>query len=239
MGTKQVRAASSGGIRGDTVGKIDGQERDRYPLALELPADLETPAVLVDLNILQGNIDRMQTLAEGAGLALRPHVKTHKSVGSTPTVLAARRFDGLTEIRPGNYVFMDQTPLRLGLIPPSRLALSVLTTVISTNDRYAIVDAGSKTLSSDRGAHGADGLAGFGRAFVLGTANDREASLVVEKLSEEHGFVVSGGRRLNPGDRLQVFPNHACPVVNLARALCVRSGAAIESWTVDAAGCVR
>jgi D-serine deaminase-like pyridoxal phosphate-dependent protein len=43
------------------------------------------------------------------------------SVGSTPTVLACRNFEGITEIRPGNYVFMDRTPLRLGLIDANRI----------------------------------------------------------------------------------------------------------------------
>ncbi len=161
------------------------------------------------------------------------------SVGSTPTVLAARRFEGLTEIRPGNYVFMDQTPLRLGLIPPSRIALSVLTTVVSVNDRYAIVDAGAKTLSSDRGAHGTDGIAGYGQALVLKASAGKEALLTVAKLSEEHGFVVCDSRFLAPGDRLQIFPNHACPVVNLARQLHVWNGSTVEVWAVDAAGCVR
>ncbi len=161
------------------------------------------------------------------------------SVGSTPTVLAAQRFEGLTEIRPGNYVFMDQTPLRLGLITPSRIALSVLTTVVSVNDRYAIVDAGSKTLSSDRGAHGTAGIAGYGRALVLKAPADREKLLSIAKLSEEHGFVVPSGRSLVPGDRLQIFPNHACPVVNLTRQLYAWNGSTVETWAVDAAGCVR
>ena len=161
------------------------------------------------------------------------------SVGSTPTVLAARGFEGLTEIRPGNYVFMDQAPLRLGLITPSRIALSVLTTVVSVNDRYAIVDAGSKTLSSDRGAHGTAGVAGYGRALVLKVPPEREALLPLAKLSEEHGFVVPNGHPLAPGDRLQIFPNHACPVVNLTRQLYAWNGSTVEAWAVDAAGCVR
>ncbi len=161
------------------------------------------------------------------------------SVGSTPTVLATREFEGLTEIRPGNYVFMDQTPLRLGLITPRQIALSVLTTVVSTNAHYAIVDAGAKTLSSDRGAHGTTGIEGYGVAFGLGDPNDPPEPLTVAKLSEEHGFIIPGAVRLKPGDRLQIFPNHACPVVNLARELVVVDGASMDVWAVDAAGCVR
>ena len=161
------------------------------------------------------------------------------SVGSTPTVLATKRFEGLTEIRPGNYVFMDQTPLRLGLITPRQIALSVRTTVVSTNAHYAIVDAGAKTLSSDRGAHGTTGIEGYGVAFRLDAPSGPAAPLTVAKLSEEHGFIVADADRLKPGERLQIFPNHACPVVNLARELVVLDGASIDTWAVDAAGCVR
>ena len=161
------------------------------------------------------------------------------SVGSTPTVLATREFEGLSEIRPGNYVFMDQTPLRLGLITPRQIALSVLTTVVSANAHYAITDAGAKTLSSDRGAHGTTGIQGYGVAFRLGDPTDPPEPLTVAKLSEEHGFIIPGAARLKPGDRLQIFPNHACPVVNLARELVVLDGPSMDVWAVDAAGCVR
>jgi D-serine deaminase-like pyridoxal phosphate-dependent protein len=161
------------------------------------------------------------------------------SVGSTPTVLATAHFEGLTEIRPGNYVFMDQTPLRLGLVLPGQIALSVLTTVVSTNAHYAIVDAGAKTLSSDRGAHGTTGIEGYGVGYRLGDPSGAPPPLMVAKLSEEHGFIIPGADRLQPGDRLQIFPNHACPVVNLARKLVVVDGASIDFWAVDAAGCVR
>ena len=40
--------------------------------------DLETPSVLVDLDRLEKNIARMSERARAAGIALRPHAKTHK-----------------------------------------------------------------------------------------------------------------------------------------------------------------
>ena len=42
-------------------------------------ADLKTPAVLIERSRLQANIGRMQAAADDAGVALRPHAKTHKS----------------------------------------------------------------------------------------------------------------------------------------------------------------
>ena len=162
------------------------------------------------------------------------------SVGSTPTVLAAEDFSGLTEIRPGNYVFMDHTPLRLGLIEPQRVALTVLATVISKNDEYFITDAGSKTLTSDQGAHGLQGAPGYGAAYAPGDFAARSRPLTVAKLSEEHGFVSRGPSDLPLGSRLRIVPNHSCPVANLAGSYCVVDGDELgPTWPAEAAGLSR
>jgi D-serine deaminase-like pyridoxal phosphate-dependent protein len=162
------------------------------------------------------------------------------SVGSTPTVLAAECFDGLTEIRPGSYIFFDLTAVRLGVAELNDVALSVLTSVVSVNDEYTIFDAGSKALSSDLGPHGTVGAKGFGTAFLAQTDICEERSpesLLVEKLSEEHGFLKSGNRKMAVGDRLRIVPNHCCPVANLARELVwVEEGKEIQHWRVAAAG---
>lgn len=156
------------------------------------------------------------------------------SVGSTPTVLANAGLDGITEIRPGNYVFLDLTQVALGVAGLTDVALSVVGTVVSRNDTYAIIDAGSKVLSSDRGPHGSDALQGYGLAFAMG-AGQGEAGLPVAKLSEEHGFVAHAGRELRIGSRLRVFPNHACVVANLARSLwAFDADGGIEEWPVEA-----
>lgn len=157
------------------------------------------------------------------------------SVGSTPTVWKNGGFDGISEVRPGNYVFMDLTQVALGLVPRQDLALSVLATVVSCNDTYAIVDAGSKVLSSDRGPHGSTLLDGYGLATR--PSEPDAPDMPVTKLSEEHGFVAHGGRRPALGERLQIFPNHACTVVNLAHEfLVLDESGVVESWPVDAQG---
>ncbi len=159
------------------------------------------------------------------------------SVGSTPTVLASEEYSGLTEIRPGNYVFMDHTPLRLGLIEPGRVALTVLATIISRNGEYFITDAGSKSLTSDQGAHGLQGAPGYGTAYTLADFPRRRSPLTVAKLSEEHGFVPRGSSCLPLGSRLRIVPNHSCPVANLARSYAVVDGGEVtETWTAEAAG---
>ena len=149
---------------------------------------------------------------EAAGVVV-PEV----SVGSTPTVLASDDFEGITEIRPGNYVFMDRTPVRLGLAAEDDVSLTVLATVVSINDSWIIVDAGSKILSSDGGAHGALGE-DFGLAYPVMGDGSLSRPLPVGRLSEEHGWLVRNGTDLAVGTRVRILPNHSCPVANLARA---------------------
>lgn len=162
------------------------------------------------------------------------------SIGATPTVLASDNFEGVTEIRPGNYVFFDQTARRMGLIDMEAIALSVLATVVSANDEYAIVDAGSKVLSSDSGAHGTAGNVGFGVAYPADRFGDSTAELMVQRLSEEHGWLKRGANDLPVGSRVRIIPNHSCAVVGLADQLSIiRNGNHIDDWTVAARGCVR
>jgi D-serine deaminase-like pyridoxal phosphate-dependent protein len=133
------------------------------------------------------------------------------SVGSTPTALSAGAVPGVTEMRPGNYVFYDRMQLGLGSANTRDCALSVLATITSrpTADR-AIIDAGSKTFALDRGAHGMETVQGFGEDLTHG--------LVIDHLSEEHGIIVRAEHQSDPsvGDRLRFLPNHACTAANLA-----------------------
>ncbi len=144
----------------------------------------------------------------GRGLACRV-----VSVGSTPTVCAAGAVAGVTEIRPGNYVFFDRMQAALGVTTREACAQTVLATVISrpAPDRI-VVDAGSKTFALDKGAHGLETLAGFGEDVQFG--------LVLERLSEEHGIITTTPpSAVEVGARLRFLTNHACTVANLAEVL--------------------
>jgi D-serine deaminase-like pyridoxal phosphate-dependent protein len=158
------------------------------------------------------------------------------SVGSTPGIDALATTPGVTEIRPGNYVFYDAMQVGLGAASFDRCALRVLATVVShaARDR-AVIDAGSKTLTTDRGAHGQTTAGGYGA--IVGREDIR-----IERLSEEHGWLRldPAGSDVEIGDTVEIVPNHACPVANLAHELTVVRGAAvIERWAVAAAGRVR
>jgi D-serine deaminase-like pyridoxal phosphate-dependent protein len=161
------------------------------------------------------------------------------SVGATPTVLACNDFSGITEIRPGNYVFLDLLPVRAGVASVQDVSLTVLATVISKNAQYFITDAGSKTLSSDAGVHGMTGTSGFGCAYPVDHYLEEDNELKVDKVSEEHGMILRAGHRLEVGDQVRIIPNHACPVANLAREYNLIGKDGISTFPVDATKCSR
>ncbi len=154
------------------------------------------------------------------------------SVGSTPTAKIAGLVQGVTEIRPGNYVFNDAIGVALGVAREEDCALRVLSTVISTPQRgRAVVDAGSKVLALDRGAHGNSLVQGFG--IVQGYRD-----VAVERLSEEHGILSFPPElEFEVGEILEIIPNHACPVVNLADQVFICSDGQVQgSWQVKGRG---
>jgi D-serine deaminase-like pyridoxal phosphate-dependent protein len=134
------------------------------------------------------------------------------SIGSTPTLVRHAGFEGIDEVRPGNYVFYDLTAVRLGLVERDSLALGVAARVVAVNRHFAIANVGSKTLSSDLGAHGTSATKTFGEAWMPGV----ETPLAVAKLSEEHAFLDHGGAKVEIGMPVLILPNHACPVANLS-----------------------
>lgn len=69
------------------------------------------------------------------------------SVGATPTCLGAPLPREVDCIRPGNYVFLDGTALRLGICTADDLALCVVARVVASNDTHFIIDAGSKSMA--------------------------------------------------------------------------------------------
>jgi len=154
------------------------------------------------------------------------------SSGATPAVRDVVDIDGLTELRPGNYVFYDAMQAGLGVVPEDRCALSVLATVVSrAGEGRAIIDAGAKALTLDRGVHGLELLEGYGRPRS-------RSDVTITALSEEHGWLlVAPGSDLRVGDRLEIVPNHACAVVdNFDGLTLVERGAPAGEWSVAARG---
>jgi D-serine deaminase-like pyridoxal phosphate-dependent protein len=153
------------------------------------------------------------------------------SGGSTPALFHSHRIAGLTEIRPGTYIFNDRNTVASGACGYADCAASILATVVSTaRPGQIIIDGGSKTFSSDRLITAPD--SGFG---YLPEAPEA----VFTRMNEEHGFidVSRSGRRFATGDRVQVIPNHICTAVNLHEAVYGVRGETVETvWTVAGRG---
>ena len=150
------------------------------------------------------------------------------SGGSTPGAAKTPLIPQTTEIRPGTYVFYDASSMEAKVCGEADCALRVLTTVVSTAvPGQCVIDAGSKTLSSDQTV----GTGTFGH-FV-----GREWTL--RKLNEEHGYAeINEPARV--GEKVWLVPSHVCPTVNLHDELWYgRNGRVDGRWKVAARGKVR
>jgi D-serine deaminase-like pyridoxal phosphate-dependent protein len=153
------------------------------------------------------------------------------SGGSTPTLFHSHEIHGLTEIRPGTYVFNDLNTVRSGACGLEDCAATILATVVSTaRPGQMIIDGGSKTFSSDRLANTAEVT--FGRLAEAPGAR-------FHKMNEEHGFIdlSHAEAEFSVGDRVRLIPNHICVAVNLhEKVYGVRGDTVEEVWPVDARG---
>jgi D-serine deaminase-like pyridoxal phosphate-dependent protein len=162
------------------------------------------------------------------------------SVGATPTLRYSLEQDGVTELRPGNYIYFDRTQVALGAADWDDCALTVLARVVTkpSADRI-ILDSGSKTLTNDlaRGFAPAPGYGAVLRSISGVQAPDE--SLTIERLSEEHANVrvMAGAQALEPGDLVRIVPNHSCVVSNLVDAAWLVDGErAVERLEISARG---
>jgi D-serine deaminase-like pyridoxal phosphate-dependent protein len=155
------------------------------------------------------------------------------SVGSTPGMNDTPSVDGITEARPGTYVYYDANTVRLGTAALTDCALTVLARVVSRpRPGEAMIDAGTKSMSSDRSNVG----------DTLGVVCDPTMNPLEEvsfpRANEEHGWLVGpGADRLSVGDLVRIVPNHACVISNLwSRVLVVDQDSLTvqDSWPVVA-----
>jgi D-serine deaminase-like pyridoxal phosphate-dependent protein len=178
-----------------------------------------------ELQRLNADLGAALRMLDVAGL--RPDVV---SGGSTPTLWQSHDIRGLTEIRPGTYVFNDRTTAQAGACHWDDCALTVLATVVSTAvPGQAVVDAGSKALGREPSAIQSEGF---------GALLDRP-EVAVTRLSEEHGVLDLGRTTWRPqvGERVRIVPNHVCIVVHLHEEICGVRGERIDtSWPVSARG---
>ena len=152
--------------------------------------------------------DAAQTFYDEALAGVREHGldATMVSTGGSPNLKNLGKLKGATEHRPGTYIYNDRMQVAAGVATLEDCALTIYSTVVSraTPDR-GILDAGSKTLTSDSG-----GLDGFG--LIL-----EHPEATIARFAEEHGFLdlARSNTRPNVGDVVRIVPNHVCVVVNM------------------------
>jgi D-serine deaminase-like pyridoxal phosphate-dependent protein len=129
------------------------------------------------------------------------------STGGTPNLKNVGKLKGATEHRPGTYIYNDRMQVAAGVATWDDCALNIYSTVVSraAPDR-GILDAGSKTLTSDSGG----GLDGYGLILEHPEAK-------IARFAEEHGFLdlTRSNTRPKVGDVVRIVPNHVCVVVNM------------------------
>jgi D-serine deaminase-like pyridoxal phosphate-dependent protein len=156
------------------------------------------------------------------------------SGGSTPSAEFSDLVTGLTEIRPGTYVYSDLNTFYQDACRLEDCAARVVTTVVSTAvPGRAIIDAGSKALSSDLLSAGPE--SGYG--YVV-----EAPEVPIIKLNEEHGYLdlTRSAHEFHVGEVLTIIPNHVCTCVNMHdEVFILRNGMVAGSWRVAARGKIR
>jgi D-serine deaminase-like pyridoxal phosphate-dependent protein len=143
------------------------------------------------------------------------------SAGGTGTYDITGRIDGITEIQAGSYVLMDTAYAKLGL--PFEQAFNIIATVLSRpRPEQCAADAGLKACAVDHGNPGVKDVEGASVLF----------------LSDEHATIaLPPESRLEPGDRIELWPSHIDPTINLHDVLyAVDSGEVIGTWPIAARG---
>ena len=150
--------------------------------------------------------------------------------GSTGTYNIDSEIDGVTELQPGSFIFMDLDYNRIGgadgpVYRDFRNSLTVLTTVVSKpNDSLAVVDGGLKAFSTDKPyMPEAKGIQG----------------IVYSWGGDEHGRlnIASASTAVNVGDRIEFIVPHCDPSVNLYdRIWCLRGEQVEAVWPISARG---
>lgn len=233
--------ARAGQAAGRPVGVVIECDTGRKRAGVETPAEAVQLAVAVAaspglsfrglmLYPPEDGWEASQRFFDSAVAGLRSHGLAPEivSTGGSPNIPNAGRLRGQTEHRPGTYIFNDRMQVKAGVATFDDCALRIYATVVSRAgaDR-GILDAGSKTLTTDTG-----GLDGHG--YILEHPEAR-----IAKFAEEHGFLdlAACNDRPNVGDVVRIIPNHVCVVVNMMdRLIAVRGEEIVGEIPVAARG---
>lgn len=163
------------------------------------------------------------------------------SAGSTPTFMAAKSMDGVTEIRAGVYAFCDLFQANIGACSIDDIAGSVLTTVIGHRaaKNQIIVDAGWMAMSRDRGTATQATDYGYGLVCDINGTPLLEGGLIMTGANQEHGIISARSNvdldlsAFPIGTRLRILPNHACPTAAPHRVILLADEAGVVREEIE------
>lgn len=191
------------------------------PMTYSVTTDAErVPLVAAEGRLL------LQVADELRGLG---HDVRRISGGCTPAAPLYGEGVGLTEIRPGTYVFYDRNQVDLGVCEVTDISAAILTTVISLpSPGRAIVDAGSKALANQVKR------VSPGYGFVRGGPGG-----YLDSINDEHGYLNLEGasREVRIGEKLELIPPRICTALNLYEELhLIEDDQVVETCRITARG---
>lgn len=155
------------------------------------------------------------------------------SIGSTPPFLFG--FDipkAVTEIRPGTYILMDASQSNV-IGSYHKAAATVLTTVISKpTEERVITDVGAKGITTQTRTKGLTKTQGLGKIKEF-------EDVYIDGVFDEHAIIYNKNfsENINIGDKVQIIPNHICPVSNLhEKAYLIQDDLVVKEMNVECRG---
>lgn len=206
---------------GEARGGISAEDADLEAIAAALGASLRGIMTHAGHSYAGRSIAEMADIAEaerGAALHAVRRLRAAGmdcpvvSVGSSPTALHARALGGVTETRPGVYMFGDLFQAEIQTVEPGSIAVTVLASVIGRRpaENRIVIDAGGMALSKDRATESTLHDYKFGLVLDLNGRRTLGTSLVA-RANQEHGVVdLDTTAQFRVGDKLRVAPNHTC-----------------------------
>ena len=156
------------------------------------------------------------------------------SLGDTPSCSICDNFDGVDEMRPGNFVFYDLMQYKLGVCKLTDIAVRMVCPVVAVHSsRNEVVIYGGAIHFAKDSIINIDGKPLFGRIIV--SDNDKKILLdeknYLHGLSQEHGILKIAPYDLyyfKPGKLIDIIPVHSCMTANLMKEYMTTEGEIIK-----------
>jgi D-serine deaminase-like pyridoxal phosphate-dependent protein len=184
--------------------------------------------------IFSRHFDALLKLKTLKKLYKKEYPKLEISMGDTPSASICSNFDGVDELRPGNFVFYDLMQHSLGVCQMEDIAVKVVCPVLAKHiSRNEIVIYGGAVHFSKDTVLNTDGKQLYGRIIIQNEGQPKllDTNNYLSKLSQEHGTLKvtpTNFKHINVGDLVEIIPVHSCLTANLMGYFQTSDGETIE-----------